>query len=261
MRASVPLTRKAVARWTAGGAVSLAVVSALVVAVRRKRVEASLDRSPEVVPEPADEPVPARSRFHLSRRGVAAAVVVVLVAVSGITVFVLTRPDGSACLSSPAVYPDSANVYVNGMPREILVEDLPAPGRLMKLGDLLELGHGAENRHDVSVLGVDDLEPTANLRPADGRRLVSVSLQERNMGQMAIIAQVRNYTWLCDAEGTWYQHDLAMTRMLSDDDRLGNREKVIQKVVFQIRADARPALVRTPATGEQSATTADWELD
>ncbi|HWS35518.1 MAG TPA: hypothetical protein VN408_22610, partial [Actinoplanes sp.] len=119
----------------------------------------------------------------------------------------------------------------------------------------------AESRHDVTVLGVDDLKPRADLRPADGRRLVSVSLQERNMGQMTIMAQVRNYTWLCDAEGTWYQHDLAMTRMLSGDDRLENREKVTQTVVFQIRADARPARVRTPATGEQSATTADWELD
>ncbi|WP_146164183.1 hypothetical protein [Pseudosporangium ferrugineum] len=233
----------------------------MVLAVRRGRVGAPLDGSPEVVSEPADEPAPARSRFHLSRRWVAASVVVVLVVVSGATAFVLTRPDGSACLSSPAVYPDSANEYVNGMPREILVEDLPAPGRLMKVGDLLELGHDAESRHDVSVLGADDLEPTADLRPADGRRLVSVSLQERNMGRLTIIAQVRNYTWLCDAEGTWYQHDLAMTRMLAGDDRLENREKVIQKVVFQIRADARPALVRTPANGHRSATTADWELD
>ncbi|MEV6302570.1 hypothetical protein AB0M02_24365 [Actinoplanes sp. NPDC051861] len=217
--------------------------------------------SPEVVPEPAEELVPARSRFHLSRRWVAASVVVVLVTVFGATTFLLTRPDGSACMSSPTVYPDSANVYVDGMPRQILVEDLPVPGRLMKLGDLLELGHTAESRHDVSVLGVDDLEPSANLRPVEGRRLVSVSLQERNMGQMTIIAQVGNYTWLCDAEGTWYQHDLAMTRMLAGDDRLEHREKVIRKVVFQIRSDARPARVRTPATGEQSATIADWELD
>lgn len=164
-------------------------------------------------------------------------------------------------MSSPTVYPDSANVYVDGTPREILVEDLPPSGRLLTLGNLLELGHAAESRHDVSVLGVDDVEPTANLRPADGRRLVSVSLQERNMGQRTIIAQVGNYTWLCDAEGTWYQHDLAMTRMLAGDDRLEHREKVVQRVVFQIRADARPARVRTAATGEQSATSADWELD
>lgn len=81
------------------------------------------------------------------------------------------------------------------------------------------------------------------------------------MGQMAIIPQVGNYTWLCDAEGTWYQHDVAMTGILTGDNRLEYRQKLVTKVAFQIRADARPARVRTAATGEETATIADWELD
>jgi hypothetical protein len=164
-------------------------------------------------------------------------------------------------MSNPAMSADTANVYVSGVPRELLEEDLPAPGRVMGLGDLLELNNAAELRHDVSVLGTEDVEPRAGLRPADGRRLVAVLVQERNMGQMVIIPQVGNYTWLCDAEGTWYQHDAAMTGMLARDNRLGYREKVVTKVVFQIRTDARPARVRTAATGDQAATTADWSLD
>ncbi|MFI1992898.1 hypothetical protein [Actinoplanes sp. NPDC020271] len=252
----MPLTRKAVTRWTVGGALSLAVIAAVVLAGRRKRIAAPL-----VVPAPVPEPPPAGSRFRPSRRWIAVSVVVVLAAASGITAVVVTGPDGSACMSEPTMSPDTASVYVSGMPREVLVEDLPAPGTSMALGDLLELEDEPERRHDVSVLGADDLEPSNDLRPADGRRLVSVSLQERNMGQTAIVPQVGNYTWLCDADGTWYQHDAAMTGMLAGTDRLEYRQKVVEKVVFQIRDGARPVRVRTAATGDRSTTVADWELD
>ncbi|SFE85693.1 hypothetical protein SAMN05421541_10468 [Actinoplanes philippinensis] len=185
---------------------------------------------------------------------------VVLAAVSGITAIVLIGADGSACVSNPTMYPDTANVYVSGMPRELLVEDLPAPGREMALGDRLELRRTSESRHDVSVLGADDLEPSTDLRPMDGRRLVSVSVQERSLGEVAIIPQVGNYTWLCDADGTWYQHDRAMTGMLTGNSRSAFSGRVVNRVVFQIRADARPARVRTAATGEPSSMIADWEL-
>lgn len=180
----------------------------------------------------------------------------VLAGVGGVAAIVAVRPDGSACLSDPAVYPDTANVFTTGMPRELDIEDLPAQGTVIASGDPLALGD-----HEVSVLGVEDLGETARMRAEDGRRLVSVLVRERNSGDRDIIPQAGNHAWLCDTDGTWYQHDRAMTGMLAGPARLGPREKTVEKVVFQIRAGAQPSRVRTVSHGYRSQTLTDWELD
>jgi hypothetical protein len=99
--------------------------------------------------------------------------------------------------------------------------------------------------------------------PVGGRRLVSVLVRERNTGQMTIIPQGDDQAWLCDADGTWYQHDAALTAMLAGagSDLLGPRLQVDQKVVFQLREDARPSRVRIVQHGYQWTKIADWKLD
>ncbi|GIF17985.1 hypothetical protein Ate02nite_07150 [Paractinoplanes tereljensis] len=245
-------------RCAAVAAVTAVIVALVVRAGRRPRAQV-----PEVeAPKPSPEPQPAASRFRPPRRWVATLAVALLAAVGGIAAIIATRPNGAACLSKPGMMPDTAGEYVSGMPRPLTIEDLPAPGTVIKLGDAMEIPESDEMQHDLSVRGAKGLETTSKLRATDGRRLVSVLVRERNTGQMTIIPQGDDQAWLCDADGTWYQHDAALTALLAEagSDRLEPGRQVDQRVVFQLRAGARPSRVRIVQHAYRWTKTADWKL-
>jgi hypothetical protein len=109
-------------------------VSAVVVVVaiqvgRRKHAEAPPAGPPRRIHEPLPEPAPAAAWFRPWSRRRTAFAVIVLAVVGGGAAIAFTRPDGAACRSNPAMIPDTAGIYVSGMPRQLSIEDLPAPGR------------------------------------------------------------------------------------------------------------------------------------
>lgn len=267
-----PADARTVFRSRTSRCLALAAATAVIVTVvvrtgRRPRAEMPPADTPGADTPTARtaQPLLPETPTKARRRWPAAPAIIVIAAATGLTIHLTTHPDnssGAACLSNPAMAPGTADEYVSGIPRPLILEDLPAPGTEIEPGTAMPLQESDEMHHDVSVLSVNRLRSTSQTQPGPGRRLVSVVIRERNTGQMRIIPQADNNAWLCDTDGTWYQHDEPMTTALgaAEATLLGPRQEVERRVVFQIREDARPSRVRIAVEGYDWTMTGDWKL-
>ncbi|MEU8660151.1 hypothetical protein [Actinoplanes philippinensis] len=260
MTAAVPRPSNRTLRRLTCSAVTAAAVVVAFQAGRRIRP------SPSPAPEPPavvkDEP-PAGpgSRRRPWRRVLLA--VSVLVVTGGTVGVVADELDGYACLSSPVIAPDTAPTGVPGMQRVPRIESLAYRGPRFAVGDTVRIRDSAvsEMVREVEVRGVDDVEPDANLQPAAGRRLVSVSVREHNISRLGLYLLTYDKVWLCDADGTWYEHDARLTKQLKAGDALGFDAgmRFDHRVVFQIYEHSRPTRVRVAGSSGDPAS-GDWKV-
>ncbi|WP_433788808.1 hypothetical protein [Actinoplanes sp. CA-252034] len=172
--------------------------------------------------------------------------------------------DGYACLSGPEIAPDTAPTDVPGMRRVPRLESLPSRGPRITGGDVAEIRDTFtyEVAREVSVRGTNDVEPGTNLQPSAGRRLVSVKIREHNISRRGgYLLTVNHRIWLCDADGTWYEHDAKLTKALTGEAMgIDAGMQFDHRVVFQIYEHSRPHLVRVGG-GYGETASGDWKVD
>jgi hypothetical protein len=258
MTAAVPRPSNRIYRRLACTAVAATAVALAFQAGRRTRP----GQPPAPEPPPAvvtDEPPAPRRRPW--RRVLLA--VSVLVVTGGTVAVVADELDGFACLSSPEIAPDTAPTDVPGMRRVPRLESLPSRGPRIKVGEVAEVRDPStyEVTREVSVWGTNDVAPGTNLQPSAGRRLVSVKVREHNISDRGgYVLTVNHRVWLCDEDGTWYEHDAKLTKALTGE-AMGIDEgmQLDHRVVFQIYEHSQPHLVRVAHVSGWTAS-GDWKV-
>ncbi|BEL03904.1 hypothetical protein Q0Z83_020950 [Actinoplanes sichuanensis] len=257
MTAAVPRPSKRTFRRLAYSTVTTALVAAAFQAGRRTRPE----QPPVAQKVEKDEP-PAPAAPSRRPRGRVLLAVSVLVITAGTVAAVVGELDGYACLSNPVIAADPRPTGVQGMTRVPLLTRLPYRGPRVAAGDAVKIRQpypSMEWQREVTVRGVDDVRPATNLQPSAGRRLVSVTASEHNISRRNLNLLNMEKVWLCDADGTWYEHDAEMTKTLkvaAGGVGYDPGMRVDHRVVFQIFEHARPHRVRIgkestdPASGD-----------
>ncbi|SFF31139.1 hypothetical protein SAMN05421541_108369 [Actinoplanes philippinensis] len=91
---------------------------------------------------------------------------------------------------------------------------------------------------------------------------MSVEVREHDIsGRGGYLLTENARIWLCDEDGTWYEHDVRLTQALNGGAiGIDADAQFDHRVVFQVYEHARPHLVRV-GNGYGEPAAGDWKVD
>jgi hypothetical protein len=201
-------------------------------------------------------PPPGRPRW------VALVAVAVVAAGVGALAARVSRP-GETASRTPAAPAAVASPSWTPLPRPSSPAPVPAGGVVPRNGTVTMQGGNGEQMQ-ISIVAVQDPELSGfpELKPATGDRLVSVTVNAKNIGTIPFIAQLQKYAWVADERNNWHQRDTTMTTaMAAFPDALVEPEwEFARTIVFEVKRDAKLSRLRLTLQPGDATRTAEWLL-